>query len=453
MLILALAIIFLSCQRGPECVMKVGSQQLTLDQVLPIVKKNSTLKRGLVNEQTVMDYMQGLFGRDFYYLEEAKNMGLSEIDSINNKVLEHKKKILTRIQGPLYSLVVKEIQKPTADQLKDLYDKRLTQYKLAHILLPSKTLADSVYKLLQMGENFVKLVEKYSFDKRWGDEKGEWKDWFLYGTMGGDFDDKIVSAQPLRAVGPIHTVYGYQIIIVLKKKDRPEKPFSRVTTWLENIYMSMERKREFFNYQNSLPKTFNFKVNNNAAELISGIYTEVDNLPFLNSKALLPEQSKVELATFTGGSLTVEEFIHYYNSQRPIYLPPLNRIDAVVEYCKTACMTDLVFLDACEKGLDKDETYQATVRKFKINILRSEVKKRMYQPFDITEEEKRQRYEADSTFQIQEYDFAENWIERVIRTDKTANEESRQLAILAEKYPLKFCEKGVSLLVKALLQN
>lgn len=452
-LILFLILVQISCQRGSECVMKIGSQTLTFEQVLPIIEKNSTLKRGNVNEQIIMDYLEGLYAPDFYYLEEAKVLGLADADSILEKTGEQGKRLLTRQQGPLYNKIVGDIKKPTPDQLKELYDKRLNQYKLAHILLPSKILADSIYKVLGKGANFSTLVKKYSFDRRWGDEQGEWHDWFLYGSLGGDFDDAVLSARPLRPVGPIHTVYGYQIILVVKKKERPEKPFNKVVKWLENVYMGMERKRAFFNYQNSLPAKFNFQVNKEAAAIIQSLYTEIDGLPFVNSAGLSAEQRSTKLATFKGGFLSIEKFINFIGSKRPINVPPLNRIDAIAEYCKIASMTDLMYLDALENGVDNDEGFQNSVRQFRINLLRSEVKKRILMPFDVTEEDKVKRYEADSTFQIQEYELVEKWIERVIRTEKTAQEQARQIAYMAAKFPLEFCKSGVRRIVSALGGN
>ena len=155
-IIVALLGLFISCQRASVCVLKVGSQQLTLQQVLPILEQNTALNRGDMTEESVKDYIKGLYARDFYYIEEAKTIGLLDSDSMKNKILGQEKKILSRPQGPLYNLIVADIQKPSADQLKELYDKRLTQYKLAHILLPSKELADSIYQQLGKGANFVK---------------------------------------------------------------------------------------------------------------------------------------------------------------------------------------------------------------------------------------------------------------------------------------------------------
>ena len=153
------------------------------------------------------------------------------------------------------------------------------------------------------------------------------------------------------------------------------------------------------------------------------------------------------IAKFKGGELLVRDFVNHYVSQRPLLQPPLRRMDAIKEYAKKAAMVDLMYLDGMEMGLDQDPDYRNFTEQYRRNILISECRKRLFQPFKITDEEIRRRYDADSTFHIEKFKDAAKWVRRAINTEKINQEDKRQLQYLQEKYPIEFCDKGIKKLV------
>ncbi|NIA30957.1 MAG: hypothetical protein GWP06_13720 [Actinobacteria bacterium] len=448
-LLLFLVMLF-SCGNNQVCVMKVGSQKVFVKDVLKLVSANHGIKKnGNVSREDVENFCRMIYARQLYYLEEARELGIADVDSVQEKILNEKKKALTKVQGPLYEKVVAGVKEPSGAELEDLYKKRLWVYQIQHILLPSKPLADSVFHLLKGGEKFADLVHRFSFDRRWGDEKGVWKDWFLYGTMGGDFDDTVLSLKPGVAAGPIHTRYGYHIIRVLHKKPREDSPFQKVVKWVRAVYFAMERTRAYFHYQNSLPQKYDFTFDPAAGRLIQSAYSEdAKGLPVLQKAVFTPEQMKMPIAKFRGGELLVRDFVDHYISQRPLLQPPLRRMDAIKEYAKKAAMVDLMYVDAVAMGLDQDPDFQNMARQYRNNILILQCRKVLFQPFEITDEEIRQRYDADSTFHIEKFKDAAKWVRRAIQTEKTNLEDKRQLKYLQDKYPIEFCDKGIKRLVK-----
>jgi len=448
--VLLFLVMLLSCGNNQVCVMKVGSQKVFVDEALKLVRASHGIKKnGEVSRQDVEKFCRMLFARQLYYLEEAKELGIADADSVQEKILSEKKKALTKVQGPLYEKIVADIKAPSGAELEDLYKKRLWLYQIQHILLPSKALADSVFLLLKGGQKFADLVRRFSFDRRWGDEKGVWKDWFLYGTMGGDFDDTVLSLRPGFPSGPVHTRYGYHIIRVLHKKPREERPFQKVVKWVRATYFAMERTRAYFHYQNSLPQKYDFTFDPAAGHLIQSAYSEdAKGLPVLQKSVFTPEQMNMPLAKFKGGQLLIRDFVNHYVSQRSLLQPPLQRMDAIEEYAKKAAMVDLMYLDAVAMGLDQDPDFQNMTRQYRNNILISQCRKALFQPFVITDEEIRQRYDADSTFHIEEFKDAAKWVRRAINTEKTNLEDQRQLQYLQQKYPIEFCDKGIKKLVE-----
>jgi len=447
--LLSLVMLF-SCGNNQVCVMKVGSQKIFVDEALKLIKASHGIKKnGDVSRQDVEKFCRMIYARQLYYLEEARELGIADADSVQEKILSEKKKALTKVQGPLDEKIIAGIKEPTGADLEELYKKRLWVYQIQHILLPSKPLADSVFQLLKSGKKFTDLVQRFSFDRRWGDEKGVWKDWFLYGTMGGDFDDTVLSLRPGFPSRPVHTRYGYHIVRVLHKKPREDRPFQKVVKWVRATYFAMERTRAYFHYQNSLPKKYNFTFDPTAGRLIKSAYSEnKDGLPVLQKALFTAEQMNMPVAKFKGGQLLIKDFVNHYVSQRPLLQPPLKRMDAIEEYAKKAAMVDLMYLDALSMGLDQDPDYQNFTGQFAKNILISECRKKLFRPFEITDEEIRHRYDADSTFHIEKFKDAAKWVRRAIKTEKTNQEDRRQMQYLQNKYPIEFCDKGIKQLVK-----
>ncbi len=447
--VLASLFMLLSCGNKQTCVMKIGSQKVFVDDVLKLVDASHGIKKdGEISRQDVEDFCKAHYAPRLYYLEEAKELGISDADSIKEMILNEKKKALTKVQGPLYEKITASVKEPSGADLQELYNKRLWVYQIQHILLPSKQLADSVFKLLKSGQKFEDLVGRFSFDRRWSDDKGVWKDLFLYGSMGGDFDDTVISLRPGFFSEPVHTRYGYHIIRVIHKKPRKERPFQKVVKWVRTVYYAMERTRAFFHYQNSLPQKYEFSFDPAAGRLIQFAYSEnKEGLPVLQKSVLTPEQMNMPIAKFKGGELPVKDFVNYYASQRPLLQPPLRRMDAIEDYAKKAAMIDLMYLDGIAMGLDQDPNYLKFTEQYKTNILVSECRKKLFQPFEITDQEIRQRYDADSSFHIEKFKDAAKWVRRAINTEKTNKEDRRQLKYLQQKYPIEFCDKGIKKIV------
>ena len=450
----AAVIIGLKCGSENQCVMRIGSERLNIEDAVKIYRMSQEARKpGKVTIADAKEFCLTRFSRDMYYLAEAKSLGIPEEDSIKAKIIRQKKKILTRDLGLLYNQIVSDVKEPTEEDLRPLYDKRHWEYKLAHILMPAPQLADSVFNLAKNGVPFQQLVAQFSFDRRFADKKGQWVDWFLYGTMGGDFDDTVISLKPGVTSKPIHTRYGYHIVRVLKKRERNQLPFKQIIPWLRATYTSMQRERKMFHYKQALIEKYRFQVNEAAARSIIKAYREDQKgLPLLPKTQFTRQQLDATLATFDGGEFKVRDFVREYNSERPILLPPLHRVDAVAEYAKKAAMVDMMYVDAVKRGLDKDPDYQNAVWLYSKNLYITECQKRIAQPFEITREEIRQRYDADSTFHKQSFEEAAKWVERGIRTEKMNAEYRRQLKYLQEKYPVEFCNQGLKKLVKRMEQ-
>jgi len=432
--------------------MKVGGQKLVYSEAIARLKQSPLAnKKEKVTQEEVKSFCETAYARDFLYLEETKRLGIEKEDSVQARFQEYRKQLLTYDGGPLLSRVTANLKVPKEEQLLQLYEHRKVEYRIAQILLPSQPLADSLYQAIKSGANFEKLVAQFSFDRRWGDDNGVWHDWFLYGSMGGDFDDLVLSLRMGEVAPPIHTRYGYHIIKIVGKRDHSQLTFAKERTWLQNVYTSMENVRASFQYKQGLLAEYKPQINLQAAQWVSLAYRESDEgLPNLDTAGFAKEQLQTPLLTVQDESLTIKEFLRFYQSQRAIFRPPLRRTDAIEECARQALIDDLLYLEAIKLGLNQNPDFQNRLRQYQRNLVLSECRKRLAQPFVITDEDLKQRYDADSTFHSQPFEQAAKWVRRAVNTEKQKAEQERQLQYLKTKYPVKYCRAGLRRLVTAI---
>lgn len=120
---------------------------------------------------------------------------------------------------------------------------------------------DSIYSLVQKGEDFAELAKKYSDDKRSAVDGGKMQ-WFGYGQIDPDFSEAAFKLKNNGEVsGVVRTRFGWHIIKRLDHKNPPV--FEDVTADLEerikNDPSKSEHSRSIF--VEKLKKEYNFNYN------------------------------------------------------------------------------------------------------------------------------------------------------------------------------------------------
>ncbi|NOY60671.1 MAG: hypothetical protein GXO75_17330, partial [Calditrichaeota bacterium] len=131
-------------------------------------------------------------------------------------------------RGPLFKAAIPQQIDVSANELKQLYEKKKQKRRVAFIRVNSKTIADSVFSRLKKGENFAPLAKKYSKDKEYSQKGGEIKEWFIYGE-GHLPPDQEKAIFDLKAVGdfsePVVSKRGYYIFKLVEMGENPVAPF------------------------------------------------------------------------------------------------------------------------------------------------------------------------------------------------------------------------------------
>jgi parvulin-like peptidyl-prolyl isomerase len=277
---------------GADDVAVVGSMQVTkvqFQELMARAKKSYDTQKRAFPKPGSTEYEQ-LKGQAITFLvqqaeveEQAESMGIEVSDAkVDKEIARYKKQFyggseerykkaveqqgLTAEQAreairqqlvsqALFKKVTGSVKVTDAD-IKEYYATHKTQYvqpesrDVRHILVPKKSLADSLYAQLKAGANFAQLAKRYSKDPGSASNGGKLS--VSKGQTVPEFDKAAFSLKKGELSKPIKTQYGYHIIQALsaikpststplskvrasiKQQLEQQKKNDKVTKWLED---------------------------------------------------------------------------------------------------------------------------------------------------------------------------------------------------------------------------
>jgi len=210
-----------SCQKKPEgkIIVKVNHTALTEEQIeefLPPEYKSS------VTLEQKKSFVQKWIENEILYQEARK------------KKIDQKKELQNRILNTIKDLVVMEFLdqefgesvSATEEEARNFYLQNKDNFKrgeeevrASHILLKSKTKADSVYQELKKGADFTKLAQQISEDSLTASQGGD-LGFFSRSEMAPFIAEVAFKLKIGEVSAPIKSDYGYHILKVTDKKEK-----------------------------------------------------------------------------------------------------------------------------------------------------------------------------------------------------------------------------------------
>lgn len=175
-----------------------------------------------------------IINRELVY-QDAMNNGLDKSPDVQAQIAEQIRNVLTtyRIQQML------DRSPPSEEQLNKVYQEQVvarssTEYKARHVLTETEDAAKEVIKELKQGKDFIELANSASTgpSAKDGGDLG----WFAPNQVVKPFADAVMALKPGKySKVPVHTQFGWHVILLEDMRKVEPPPFERVREQLETV--------------------------------------------------------------------------------------------------------------------------------------------------------------------------------------------------------------------------
>jgi foldase protein PrsA len=191
------------------------------------------------------------------YRQQLKAQGLTD----QLLALNLKGQILSE---KIYAKVTGGVKVTNADITKYYNDHKSTYSKAAsrdvrHILVNSKSLADTIETQLKNGGDFAKLAKKYSKDPGSAAQGGKLT--ISKGQTVAPFDKVAFSLKTNETSPPVHTTYGWHIIQALSAvRPATQQPLSAVKASIQTTLLQTKKTTVINAWVDGVTKEFSKKI-------------------------------------------------------------------------------------------------------------------------------------------------------------------------------------------------
>lgn len=457
LLFLLLFVLIVACaQKDDTILVNVKDQKLTREAFIRRYRLSKAFQNtAKYTPETIKKFVEENLLENLLMLADAYDMKFDHTPELASQILEERKRILTRRNGPLYRKIVNENFNVSEQEIQNYYSQLQNEVKIAHIVVTSRQLADSVYNLLNQGHDFDKMARKYSIDMSSRERGGALDQYFVPGTLGEEFDKTVFALKVNEISKPVRTNFGYHIIKLLGSRPVTKKPYDSLKTQLQDHLKEMRVNQMSEAYSDSLIKKYHIKVDEANTVKIIQAYKQTDpneNPPRIAFDQLTKPELESALVEYKGGQWTIHDFIKKYNNASIINRFPLLTEADINNFVQKEIILDVMYLEALSLSLEQDEKFQDEFQRSKdLIVLRAYRQAKMYENIEVDEDEIKTFYEANkSRFSDQPFESVRNIINSELRGKKVKAQLDQLLAELRNKYPVKYHQSVLKSIAKEL---
>ncbi|MCG1022455.1 peptidylprolyl isomerase [Sutcliffiella horikoshii] len=127
------------------------------------------------------------------------------------------------------------------EEIQQHYDEMKHELRASHILVEDEETATEVKKKLDEGADFAELATEYSTDTGSAQNGGD-LEWFGSGDMLTEFEEAAYSLEINEVSEPVESMYGFHIIKVTDKKEKP--PLEEIKEEVEQEILQNKLRQE-----------------------------------------------------------------------------------------------------------------------------------------------------------------------------------------------------------------
>jgi hypothetical protein len=223
------------------------------------------------------------------------------------------------------------------------YDREI---RTSQIICETRTEADSLLRLLKAGADFAMIARDHSRHRpsgRQGGDMGFLREKMILPELRPILSSPIGKIHPR----PLRSEFGYHI---MKVTDRRTLDFESQREKISGILMSLKKKEHITVYLSSLEKRYHLSPNRATVRfLIEQSTRSPEKVPSVDSTV-----ATRPLFTWTGGHLTIGDYLEYLRSLDPPSRPALTDTSAILRLGKDLSVGQILVAEARKKGYDRD---------------------------------------------------------------------------------------------------
>ena len=220
----------------------IGCNKDTVEEVPPNYVVETAF--GNVTKEELYEALKNRFGeemlREMVYEKVLSHQYNLTDEEVNKRMEEFKEDLGAQFEAALMrsgfkseeqfkkTLRTAMLQEKAAMELIDVTDEELQFYyeniklpiRASHILVDDEETALKVIQQLEDGADFSQLAKQYSTDPATAEIGGD-LDWFGPGKMLEQFEQAAYSLDVGEISSPVETIYGFHIIKVVEKEEKP----------------------------------------------------------------------------------------------------------------------------------------------------------------------------------------------------------------------------------------
>jgi len=233
--LLLLCVLALACGRPRDAVARIGDEWITRGQWETYLGTHPA--QGPAEQQ---ERLQDLTRREVAWLR-ARKAGLLAGSAWE----EQARKIRNELLAQFYLRQQKEMAPFTEAEAKEYFKAHNEERSVSHILLATREEADLALVRLRRGEAFDKLARSLSKDPSAPTNGGN-LGWIRREQVVKEFGDAVFSAKKGDTLGPIHTQFGWHVIVINDVRQPSDSDFEKnkaaIMARMES--MRLQKKRE-----------------------------------------------------------------------------------------------------------------------------------------------------------------------------------------------------------------
>lgn len=398
----------------------------------------------------IKNFIEKFYLDELYFQAEAYEQKMDQDSAVVEDLMRKKINSLIRDNGPLYNRIIPAKFDITERELLELYKKSQVKIKLAHIMVASKQLADSLFGLLKRSADFNNLAESFSQDEASARAGGVIPGYLTVGMAAASFEEAAFKQRIGQISNPVKTANGYHIIKVLERSPIQLRPFPEEKERLTNLMESIKVKRFVQNYIDSLFIRFEFKIEKTSVPLIVKSFKVTDNLGFLDKNSLPSSEFNRIAISYSGGHWTLVKLINKYNDSPRNDRQPLWNYDDLEKFVQKTIIPELMYQDAVRLNLDKDPQFDYDFNLLKDAEMRNTLRVRMIdQRIELKEEEVQGYYEENkANWKNEPYEKVKSYVRNRVRDDKLNELREKVLKKLRKKYDVVYNDQLLAALAQ-----